>query len=154
MNKTPNEQIGQNIKMFRKKKKLTQKELGIQSGVAEISIRQYEGGKRRPRVDILERIARVLDVSMDTLLSPGSILVWHWEKNDKIIGYKVAAPTNHELLQAATDFVLGLNDAQQWEVIEMINAYIKKNQKITDDVKRYFEMYPEKAPEWYREDDD
>ena len=45
--------IGKRIREYRKALSLTQKELAEQSGTAEITIRQYENGKRQ----IMMRIA-------------------------------------------------------------------------------------------------
>lgn len=44
------------------------KELGEQVGVAEITISTYETGKREPSLDVLCKIADVLDVSLDMLV--------------------------------------------------------------------------------------
>ena len=60
--------VGERIQEMRKSKNLTQKELAIMSGTSEITIRQYEIGKREPRIEQLCRIAKVLNVSTDYLL--------------------------------------------------------------------------------------
>lgn len=52
--------IGENIRKFRKKANLTQKELAEKCGLAEITIRQYETGKRTPKTEILAKIADAL----------------------------------------------------------------------------------------------
>lgn len=59
--------VGENIRSLRKKKKLTQKELGERSGIAEITIRQYESGKYKPKLEAIRRIAAVLGVSIGEL---------------------------------------------------------------------------------------
>ena len=56
--------IGEQIKTFRKKAGYTQKQLAEICNVAEITIRQYELGKRQPRIEQLEKIANALDVSL------------------------------------------------------------------------------------------
>ena len=43
--------IAENIRTLRKEKGLTQKVLGEKSGIAEITIRQYEAGKYIPKYD-------------------------------------------------------------------------------------------------------
>ena len=50
------------IRAARKKANLTQKDLAQLSGVAEITIRQYENGKRQPRTEQLLKIARALQL--------------------------------------------------------------------------------------------
>lgn len=54
--------VGEAIKYFRKKNKLTQKQLATKAGMAEITIRQYEAVKREPRLEQLHKIAEALNV--------------------------------------------------------------------------------------------
>lgn len=61
--------IGENIKKYRKRKGLTQKELGAVLGLAEITIRQYENNMRKPKYEILFSIADVLNVSIADLMN-------------------------------------------------------------------------------------
>src|SRR5699024_3277173 len=65
MNKKINEFVGSRIKEIRKKKKLTQKELGEKLGVKHNTISSYEKGINEPEQDILFRMADVLDVSIN-----------------------------------------------------------------------------------------
>ena len=60
--------IGERIKLVRKHRGLTQKALGAISGTSEITIRQYELGKRQPRIEQLQAIANALGVSTDYLI--------------------------------------------------------------------------------------
>lgn len=59
---------GKNIKNARKKLGLTQKELAEASGVAKVTIQQYETGKRQPRLEQLSMLAEAMKVHMDELL--------------------------------------------------------------------------------------
>lgn len=61
--------IGENIKKFRKAKGMTQKELAKECDMAEITIRQYESGKREPRYEQQELICKALKISMMALIS-------------------------------------------------------------------------------------
>ena len=65
--------ISENIRMYRKTAGLTQKMLAAKCGMAEITIRQYESGKREPRSRQLTRIADALNISADSLIL-GSII--------------------------------------------------------------------------------
>ena len=56
-------QIGRNIQKLRKKRNLTQKQLADITGLATITIQQYERGVREPRFDNLARIAKAFNVS-------------------------------------------------------------------------------------------
>ncbi len=61
--------IGEKIKTHRKKAGLTQKKLGELSGTSETTIKQYELGKRQPRLEQLQKIAKALNISPYTFLN-------------------------------------------------------------------------------------
>ncbi len=62
--------IGENIRAFRKKKRLSQRELGekIGNGMSQQQITQYENGTRKPKTETLRRIAEALDTPVQNLL--------------------------------------------------------------------------------------
>ena len=60
--------IADNIRNARKDAGLTQKELAKRCTFAEITIRQYETGKREPRSDRLVKIADALGVTVNHLI--------------------------------------------------------------------------------------
>ncbi len=62
------EKIGNNIKIFRKKLRLTQFELSIQADIAENYLQSIEVGRRKPSLDMLEKIAKALKVELYELL--------------------------------------------------------------------------------------
>ncbi|WP_200416315.1 helix-turn-helix domain-containing protein [Virgibacillus salexigens] len=59
--------VGNKIREFRKKKKLTQKELGDIIGVKHNTISNYETGTISPEQDALFLLSRALDISIDDL---------------------------------------------------------------------------------------
>ncbi|WP_132226552.1 helix-turn-helix domain-containing protein [Longibaculum muris] len=65
--------LGQKIKFVRKRRHITQKELGLLVGFSErnagIRITQYEKGKRQPKEEVLRKIADTLGVSLILLKS-------------------------------------------------------------------------------------
>lgn len=61
--------IGERIKQARNAKGLTQKQLGAISGTSEITIRQYELGKRQPRIEQFQAIAVALGVDVNWLMN-------------------------------------------------------------------------------------
>ena len=48
--------IGLKIKEFRKKRGLTQKQLGSRCGIADSNIRKYESGIQRPKIETLRKL--------------------------------------------------------------------------------------------------
>jgi len=61
--------VGENIRKLRKNKKLTLKDLGLKVDLSEQAIGQYERGDRTPNLEILNKIAEALDVSIFEFLS-------------------------------------------------------------------------------------
>ena len=60
--------IGENIKQFRKNKKITQKELAEKIGVTDSAITKYEKGDREPNIETLNKIATALGVTINDLV--------------------------------------------------------------------------------------
>ena len=57
--------VGERIRAARKSAGLTQAQLAEKSGVASISIHQYESGKRQPRIEQLKKIGSSCDWSRE-----------------------------------------------------------------------------------------
>ena len=57
-----------NLKVARVKKGLTQKELGELVGVSSNTLYRIETGKQIPKVDMLLKLAEILEVSAEELL--------------------------------------------------------------------------------------
>ncbi len=62
-------EVGALMRHHRKDNRLTQKELAKLSGLAEITIRFYEAGKIRPKVEQLLKLAAALGVPIEEFLS-------------------------------------------------------------------------------------
>ena len=66
--------IGERIKFFRKLNGMTQRELGERLGFvetsADIRVAQYESGKRTPKQDIVDNLAKIFDIDPATLSIP------------------------------------------------------------------------------------
>lgn len=60
--------IGEKIRKLRKHTGLTQRMLGELSGTSETTIKQYELGRRQPRIEQLKKIAKVFDFPLYLLL--------------------------------------------------------------------------------------
>lgn len=66
--------IGKRIKEYRKSKGWTQKKLAKESGLAEITIRQYENESRTPQTTKLKQIADALEVTITDLMGVSNYL--------------------------------------------------------------------------------
>jgi repressor LexA len=61
------------IQQLRKERRMSQAELARKAGISEISIRKYENGDRKPKIETLQRIANALDVDLDLFLTSSHI---------------------------------------------------------------------------------
>lgn len=66
--------VGERIRWFRKRKDLTQRELGLKVGftnkTADLRIRQYETRLRNPKEDTIRDLAQVFEVAEEALAVP------------------------------------------------------------------------------------
>lgn len=60
--------IAENIKHIRKLKGMTQKQLAEKSGLAVITIQQYEAGKYEPKNNSLYKLRKALDCNINELI--------------------------------------------------------------------------------------
>lgn len=60
--------IGEKIKMLRKEKKLTQKELANEIGVTASTVTKYENGQLEPNIEVLNRISNIFRISISALV--------------------------------------------------------------------------------------
>lgn len=62
-------QLGEVIRTYRKSKKMTQEEMAGRLGVTAPAVNKWENGNSFPDIMLLAPIARLLNISLDTLLS-------------------------------------------------------------------------------------
>lgn len=60
--------VGERIKYFRKKRKMTQEQLAELTGIHPVSIRKYETNKMQPQIEQIERIASTLQVNANAII--------------------------------------------------------------------------------------
>ncbi len=65
-----NERIGERIRDIRESYSITQAELGSMIGLNANRIQQYESGVRKPKLDLIKKIAHALRVEPIALLNP------------------------------------------------------------------------------------
>lgn len=80
----------QRLKKLRQQRKLTQEDLGKLINVTKVSISGYENGNRTPDMETLQKIADVLEVSLDYLLGRSEYLDGikrgPWQTIDEAVG--------------------------------------------------------------------
>lgn len=92
--------FGNRLKVLRIKRRLTQKQLADQVGIAVSAISSYESGNRYPSYDVLISFSRIFHVSTDYLLG---------------------------LDKRAEVDVSGLNEEEVEAITNMVNLLRKKN---------------------------
>ena len=77
--------IAENIKHLRKQKQMTQKNLAEKSGLAEITIRQYESGKYVPKMESVYKLRKALDCNIYEILDkPAELLELNKSEYEKV----------------------------------------------------------------------
>lgn len=73
--------VGKNIKFFREKKNITQSELADKLCVTRQAVSNWENGKTEPDIEMLNKIASVLEISIEEL-------IYVFKRETKIINTK------------------------------------------------------------------
>lgn len=112
--------IWETIKKFRQSKGMTQKQLADKCGLAPITIRQYESGKREPNLETIRKIATALEVSISDL-----VVDWAMLSRDEIIKDWDTEKKEQENIKNIRDKQLinnfnKLNDTGQKEVLKRV----------------------------------
>jgi len=67
-------ELGEKIKKLRRSKNLTQEELGEKLNISRVAISKWETGRGYPNIDSLLLLAKIFDVSVDSLLSTEEVI--------------------------------------------------------------------------------
>ena len=119
------------LKDARKLAGLTQDQLAEGCGLATITIRQYESGKREPRYDTVQKIAAYLHVSVGSLLGGGNTIkckAREWaSRKDSTLNIKI----DSELLQTINSFAefdsIPLEDEVEKLLLEYTELLMENN---------------------------
>lgn len=93
--------IGNRIKLYRVKKKMTQEELANRLGTKKATISNYETGYRSPQQDMLFELARVLEISINDLFP--AILKSKEENSIETIYKKLEPPRKEKVYSYAAE---------------------------------------------------
>lgn len=127
---------GELIRKYRKKNNLTQEQLAEKCGMATITIRQYENGKRTPQIEQLSKIARELDISVIDLMDEAdrkttffqNFLINMTCEYPSVVAFlehgtvecfsASDAPERHDFLRSIFSYLNNLNDDGQQKVVD------------------------------------
>lgn len=76
--------LGIKLRTIRKNNKLTLKQLGELVGLSEQAIGQYERGDRNPSIDILNKIATAIGVTVNDLIKDDTIDITNMNDDEKL----------------------------------------------------------------------
>ena len=128
------------LKLLRKQKGLTQKQLGERCNIAESTIRRYENGGLRPKLETIKRIAVALEVPYGDLLndrdSKGFFMI---DFSNGLEKEPISAYISKEEIAAYKNGSKEFSD--EW--IKMYNSFKKHNLNVLFD--KLNEMGQEKA---------
>lgn len=92
--------LAENIKTFRKERKMTQEQLAEVMGVTVGAVYKWESGQSNPDLDLIIELADLFEISTDVLLG----YEWHngsmGEALDRIIGYRQRAQYDDGVMEA------------------------------------------------------
>lgn len=76
--------LEERLKLLRNQNNMTQKELARELGISPSTVGMYEKGNRTPAPDMLKKIAKLFDVSIDYLLGNTNITVIKPHNQDEL----------------------------------------------------------------------
>lgn len=121
--------LGENIKAARKKKGITQKELSEKIGKGFSTVQKYEIDVIVPPIGIINKIADVLEVPIEELLTNTNTLLYNEEERKKfenVMDLMVKSLPQNKLIEAFNQ----LNDTGKSKVIDYAVDIAPKYPKI------------------------
>lgn len=136
------ETVGNNIKKYRKHKKLTQAQLAAIIEKSEISVRKYEKGDVQIPNNVLDKIAKALDINLSNLLPIDDYDDQEFELEKSIewfedAGYSIAQQDDMDLER--NELILEDEDGKSYnlspqEIIRIVEDSKKQADKLRDNL--------------------
>ena len=114
--------FGERVKKIRLEKGLTQKELAEKCKIDPANLRKYESGRQNPKIETIEKISKVLQVSIQYLLG------WSDEKQQEKKIVELDIKTNNMLRKYSH-----LNSTGQKKVEDYISDLCEINKYLNED---------------------
>lgn len=120
--------VGRKIKHYRKKKEMTQKELGEKIGVKHNTIATYESGRNAPEQNAIFKIANVLGVSVDDFFPEKENTTDEFERALKMA--KDLDIKDMEFLNELIEKALSMEGAEREKFLESIKFTMEYHEKM------------------------
>ncbi len=108
--------IGEKIKNLRQEKRFKQEDLAKKIGISRLMLGKYERGQATPSAETLQKLAQVLNVSTDYLLSDD-------EKDEALHGFRDKALKNY------FEAIDKMNNEERGHVKFILEAVVKNKKK-------------------------
>ncbi|MDU4142727.1 helix-turn-helix domain-containing protein [Clostridium sp.] len=116
--------FGERMRRYRKSTGMTMKELALKLDISEQAISQYENNKREPNIGMLKKIAKELDITLNSLLGINEKI--KLEECDKGISFDVKSLDFNELKEFFNSLNDDVFDFETYMTLEE-NSAMKKN---------------------------
>ncbi len=103
------DEISNNIALYRKLKKLTQKELALRLGLSHTTVSSWETGTSSIDIDTLYKVCLILDVTLGDMYGKYMDVDKEFSREEKKLVY---AYRSHPEMQAAVNVLLKIDDAK------------------------------------------
>ena len=123
--------LSDNIKFFRKQKKLTQKELADKLKVAPTAISAWEVGRNKPLMDKVEQMSLIFEISISRLLGDET-----YSLNDESKSFLSDSPP---ILQSITETSSKLEEVRQTKVLKYAKNQLDEQNSSISNVVELFE---------------
>jgi transcriptional regulator with XRE-family HTH domain len=112
-----NMKIGEKIRIIRKRKGLTQKELGERLGVSDMSVRRYENAENM-QIDTLEKIANALNVPIGAFIVSSP-----YQKAKSIYDNNLQKDSYDEIVKQLMIFFDNMTDDERDHLFDFLQIY-------------------------------
>lgn len=138
-----------NIRKYRTEKGLSQRQLGELVGMTQQQIAQYENGKRKPKLETLDKLAKALGVKPGQLYADEYIELEHYTHPESLQDIvekkkKITLEINRQALIKAIDMAPG---ASNISLEQIATSFTKLNEKGQEKAASYVEDLT-KIPEY------
>ena len=140
--------MGSRIKKIRLMRELTQKQLGDRVGLSDVRIRQYEMGIRRPKEDMLVKLANALDMNVSAISDPDLTFMME----DRFGAHPVKVDGDLYVSFLTGENLPGLRDSMLEYMEAWYNRYTKYQESIEDsqdageDEKKEYDLWRYRYP--------
>lgn len=129
---------GSIIKNARIKAGITQKQLAESTGLAEITIRQYESNKREPKLENLKKIAYALNIDLLVLIGAVSNI----KPKNSLVSLFAGQPTN--IAQRGLDVLEPLKES----LVESAELTVSQGRELLDSINKLNEEGRQKVKDY------